>query len=77
MRRIDEVITALLGAIPETEVDFREELQRLSRKANYTAPEVMHGRWLEGAVLLDRYIGKPPVLEDWQQAVVNIWVNKT
>ncbi len=76
MRRISDVIAAMLPLIPTNEPDLRHGLSMIAERSDYTAPEIMDQRWHEGAALLGKHLPEPGFLNGWQQAVVAVWTGR-
>lgn len=77
-RDLITVINQILPLIPEVEeYGFKHELEQILYRVGYTAPEVMNDRWRETSRLINLEIPQPPQkLEDWQQKIVDIWMDK-
>jgi hypothetical protein len=75
MRNIVEVIDQMILKIPSTEVNLIKGLNKIKNSANYTAPELMQGRWYQVSSALSQSF-KPPE-EDWQFEVLSIFSTKS
>lgn len=74
-RNIGSVIDQMLAHVPDGE-PLRERLQHLANSARYKAPEQMYEMWFVGTEILQEEFGPPEGLNEWQKAVVAIWIDK-
>ena len=56
-RNLDEVIDAMLGHIPESEVAFRKDLEKVKHDAGYHPPEMAYVDWGKAGYVLSRHLG--------------------
>lgn len=74
MRKLSEVIHAMIAEIPEQESDLTQSLKKVEESAIYAAPENMV-HWQRVREILMKNFGEKPTL-DWQCSVVAIWTDK-
>lgn len=76
MRNIDEVLDAMLAAVPTEAAALRADLERLKRDVRYIPPEAHRVAWKRGAELLYQTFGDEPPTEGWQGRVFRIWMGE-
>jgi len=75
-RFLPSVIDQMIVHIPDSEKSLKEDLLRVKNDASYTAPELMTRRWGQGSTVLETHFPDPKILNEWQQKIVNIWMDK-
>lgn len=77
-RDLPTVLEKMIGEIPiETDnKSFVDELMDVRNSALYSSPEMMYLWWCEGSQVLESHLPDPNNLNEWQQKVVNIWMNQ-
>lgn len=75
-RSLTEVIEHILTLIPETEVDFRIQLESNLSSVNFSAPEEQSFWWHELAVNLNNRL-VPPFSNMWEVQVIAFFTGKT
>jgi len=80
MRPIDQVIDAMIAALPTTAEGYdiptlRSALEWQKKDAGYKAPEQMSEQWGVLAAFLSSAIPPPPT-EDWQKRIVGIFTGE-
>lgn len=78
MRCLGDVLEEILTLIPESEKDFREDMQSLLQSVHSSSPEIMYLRWRTGAEYMSDHISQDEKdWSDWQSKVVCIWMGDT
>lgn len=76
MRDLLDVVKAMVEFVPETEKEILSALDDFRSSVEFAAPERMPFWWGEIARFLQEEFSDPSNLEDWQQAIVDFWMDK-
>ena len=75
MRSLIDVLTRIVEKVPQEENDLRFELDRLTKKLAYTAPELESALWLRLHHILRRSVDEERT-DDWIRDIRDIYVGK-
>ena len=77
-RNIRLVILQLICTIPDSALEFKNELKKYLYEIRYVAPELSRNPeyWIEVNNILNKYMPNPDSLNIWEQEVVDIFTNK-
>lgn len=76
MRFLPTVLKKMIAEIPSNELDFLVEMKDRLSSASYSAPENMRLWWEETQKTLIHNFPDPNNLNEWQQKVIDIWMDK-
>ena len=77
MRKLENVIDAMVRHIPASETVLLEQLESVRESVLYASPETVRMWWLQTAEILTNRLGENKVPEDsWEKAVERVWMNE-
>lgn len=74
-RDLIDVVKAMIEVVPQIEKSVLSSLDDFRSTVEYAAPEKMPSLWDRIARFLQEVFPDPTNLEDWQQAVIDIWTD--
>jgi hypothetical protein len=77
MRNINDVINALIAAIPADKEADIARLKSIRSSIRYTAPEMQDTVWNRVGEAVNDLIPSQRLTEEWEIVVVAAWIDKT
>ena len=74
MRDLYVVLDRMIALIPADQTDLIKAIRSVYDQIQFTAPEIMHDRWVDVQRILEQKIGTPT--EEWHNTIGRIWANK-
>lgn len=76
MRDLVTVIDSMLNHIPRINRNLVHALESCQQSARYSSPESIGMWWRTTGIVLSNHFGEENNLTDWQQTVVDIFMDK-